>query len=59
LKPTTDFRIHSSEVVYDDVKQFGAFFGGIFSGIVIDNFFLLDGVQDSAHFNFRLRGMPW
>jgi NHS family xanthosine MFS transporter len=40
IETTTDFRIRSSTgVVYDDVKRFGAFFGGIFSGIVIDNFF--------------------
>jgi hypothetical protein len=35
---------------------FGAFFGGIFSGIVIITFHMELG---TGIFGFRLRGMPW
>jgi NHS family xanthosine MFS transporter len=36
--PTLEY-VLAHRVVYDDVKRIWRFFGGIFSGIVIDNFF--------------------
>jgi NHS family xanthosine MFS transporter len=48
IETTTDFRIRSSAqgLFMMMSNGFGAFFGGIFSGIVIDNFFTHDGVRD-------------
>jgi len=48
IETTTDFRIRSSAqgLFMMMSNGFGAFFGGIISGIVIDNFFTHDGVRD-------------
>ncbi|CAM3086982.1 nucleoside permease [Flavobacterium frigoris] len=48
IETTTDFRIRSSAqgLFMMMSNGFGAFFGGIFSGIVIDKFFTHDGVRD-------------
>lgn len=48
IETTTDFRIRSSAqgLFMMMSNGFGAFFGGIVSGIVIDNFFTHGGVRD-------------
>ncbi|MEZ7497990.1 nucleoside permease [Flavobacterium sp. Arc3] len=48
IETTTDFRIRSSAqgLFMMMSNGFGAFFGGIASGIVIDNFFTHNGVRD-------------
>jgi NHS family xanthosine MFS transporter len=48
IETTTDYRIRSSAqgLFMMMSNGFGAFFGGIFSGIVIDNYFTHNGIRD-------------